>query len=494
MLGLIAAVDPWVETALVLAVFWTLYRAGSGSWRFWQLAVGRDGRYSTSLFQGLAWTVVVLTSYVVLCFARAHLGLVGALGAVPANVLAAMGCSVGTTAAAAGITAHRVRTRRDVRMPSDRTVLPQLILDDLGRPSLAKAQLMAWTAVALGIYAVATIDAVGKTMAAPGGDALPPLPDIETTLLLLMGIGQGTYLAVKALSAPDAPGLAATSSTGSISAPAGQPGMPTPTTHVPATVEPASGPAVDAAVAVAAANPGSVRVPGFLPSANGLHFVNAWPHEPDLTLSLPGVGTLPIGDASNGLCGGMVYTVRDVFQTPGMAPLAATDNPLPGSTLYRYIVTRLLESFDVGHLGFARYYEWMLTPDADAPLGPLLTRHGLAWKTIVEEWATRIRPELDAGRLVCLGLVTVAGRDPGQLGQNHQVMAYGYDLAADGTLTLHLYDPNTPPAQADDVRITLSVLEPRHVTPITHNVGIGHPVRGFFHTPYTYHDPRPQLA
>ncbi len=131
---------------------------------------------------------------------------------------------------------------------------------------------------------------------------------------------------------------------------------------------------MDAAVAAAAANPGSARVPGFLPSVNGLHFINAWPHEPDLTIALPGVGTLPIGDASSGVCGGMVYAVRDVFQTPGMAPVAATDNPPPDAPLFCYIVARLLESFDVGHLGFARYYEWMLTPDADATVGPLLAR------------------------------------------------------------------------------------------------------------------------
>jgi hypothetical protein len=136
----------------------------------------------------------------------------------------------------------------------------------------------------------------------------------------------------------------------------------------------------------------------------------------------------------------------------------------------------------------------MLTPDADAALGPVLARRGLAWKTIVEEWAGRIRPDLDAGRLVCLGLVTVAGSDPRLLGQNHQVMAYGYDLAADGTLTLQIYDPNTPRGQADDVRISLSVLHPRQATPITHNVAIDLPIRGFFHTTYTYHDPSGQLG
>jgi hypothetical protein len=502
MLDLIRALNPWLETAAVLATFWVLYYLGARSWRFWHLAIGRDGRYSTSLFQGLAWTVVVLASYLTIWFARVHLGVTGALGPVPQNVLAAMGLSLGTTAAAAAITSHRVRTRRDTRTRADRTALSQLVNDDLGHPSLSKSQLMAWTAVALLVYMVSTVDAVAKTMGATGTEQLPALPDIEATLLLLMGIGQGAYLAVKAVSMPDAaaepavpmgPARPADDAARPAAAPA-TPASPSPVTHVPAIAEPAAGPAVDAAVAGAAANPSTVRVPGFLPSANGLHFINAWPHEPDLAIALPGVGTLPIGDASNGVCGGMVYTVRDVFQTPGLAPVATTDNPPSGSPLFRYIVARLLESFDVGHLGFARYFEWMLTPDADAGLGPVLVRHGLAWKTIVEEWSGRIRPELDGGRLVCLGLVTVAGSDPRLLGQNHQVMAYGYDLGADGALTLHIYDPNTPRGQADDVRISLSVLHPRQATPITHNVAIEHPIRGFFHTTYTYNDPSGKLG
>ena len=496
MLDLIRAVNPWLETAVVLAAFWVVYWLGTGSPRFWHQAIGRDGRYSTSLFQTLAWTVVVLAAYLTIWFARVHVGTTAGAGAVPQNVLVALGFSLGTTATAAGITSTRLRTNREHReaaTPGELT-LAQLINDDQGHPSLHKAQLMAWTAVALGIYIVATVDAVTRTLSATSVDALPPLPDIDTTLLLLTGLGHAGYLAVKGLSSPESGSgsptqVAMPSSPGPIP----PPGPTSPLVHVPALPEAATGPGVEAAAAAAAANPRSARVPGFLPSANGLHFINAWPHEPDLTIALPGVGTLPIGDASNGVCGGMVYTVRDVFQTPGLAPVAVTDNPPPSSPLYRYIVTRLLESFDVGHLGFARYFEWMLTPDADAGLGPILTRRGLAWKTIVEEWAGRIRPELDAGRGVCLGLVTVAGSDPRLLGQNHQVMAYGYDLGDDGSLTLHIYDPNTPRAQADDVRISLSVLHPRQATPITHNVAIDHPIRGFFHTTYTYQDPRGRL-
>jgi hypothetical protein len=231
-----------------------------------------------------------------------------------------------------------------------------------------------------------------------------------------------------------------------------------------------------------------VRVPGFLPSVNGLHFVNMFPQGPVVLVDLPPFGKVALGDASGGLCGGMVFTVRDVFDTPGLAPLADTAIPGPETPLFKYIAARLVDSFDLPHAGFAKYYDWMIAPDHDMGFPPFFVVRGIAWKTIVEEWNVRIQRDLDAGQLCPLGLVTVASSNPGDMGHNHQVLAYGYDLD-DTHLTLHIYDPNTWPATADDVRISLSLANPTQTTPISHNVNINNPVRGFFRVPYTHHDP-----
>jgi hypothetical protein len=48
------------------------------------------------------------------------------------------------------------------------------------------------------------------------------------------------------------------------------------------------------------------QVAGFTPSANGFHFVNSWPSEPDIVVNVPALGNVSIGNASNGLCGGLV--------------------------------------------------------------------------------------------------------------------------------------------------------------------------------------------
>jgi hypothetical protein len=74
------------------------------------------------------------------------------------------------------------------------------------------------------------------------------------------------------------------------------------------------------------------------------------------------------------------------------------------------------------------------------------------------------------------------------MGHNHQVLAYGYDRAGD-ELQIKLYDPNTDPGGGDGVHMVLNVGDPTHKTPITHNINIGNPVRGFFRVPYTPSDP-----
>jgi hypothetical protein len=223
----------------------------------------------------------------------------------------------------------------------------------------------------------------------------------------------------------------------------------------------------------------SVRVPGFLPSTSGLHFVNYYPHEPTLTLTLPLGRSLPIGDAANGLCGGMVFTVIDFFQARLAIP-TDTSPPAAGTPLYQFIVKRLFDSFNLP-LGIARYLALMEPAFPDVGLGFGLP--GRASVMIADEWP-RIKTSLDTGQLVPLGLVKVKSNDPHDLGKNHQVLAYGYDL--DGAeLTLHLYDPNY--ADNDGVQIQLNIADTE--APIALTYLPSETVYCFFHTPYTFARP-----
>ena len=116
----------------------------------------------------------------------------------------------------------------------------------------------------------------------------------------------------------------------------------------------------------------------------------------------------------------------------------------------------------------------MAAPDRSTGL---LWRRGIGEMTVADQLPT-IRATLDAGHPCPLGLVTVSGVDPRNLGANHVVLAYGYRLEDSGELTLRVYDPNSP--GRDDIELSVNISTPAAGLPIRHNLGVAHPVRGIF--------------
>jgi hypothetical protein len=218
----------------------------------------------------------------------------------------------------------------------------------------------------------------------------------------------------------------------------------------------------------------------FLPSQCGFGFTNTWPSQPAVVLATP-FGQLSFGDASGGLCGGMVFAALDYWHA-GIAPPA--DQPTQDRPLYSYIVRRLIDSWHLP-LGVTQYYQWMNLPDGDTGFNAfghrVVIERGLAWRTITVQWP-QIRADLDRGIPVALGIVTVASAKPQDLSRNHQVLAFGYEVT-DRTCTVRVYDPNQ--AQRDDISITFDATAPTAATTFDHNLGIAEPVRGFFRTAYT---------
>ncbi len=214
--------------------------------------------------------------------------------------------------------------------------------------------------------------------------------------------------------------------------------------------------------------PTQVRVPGFLPSQCGLHFSNYYPHEPEIEIKLPLGGKLGLGDAANGLCGGMVYVVCDFFEHG--QPIPSMTEPPPGGTpLYKFIVHRLLQSFNLP-FGLHRYMELM------TPLFPDRVRERAM---IDHEWPA-IRKQLDDGHVVPLGLIKVKSLRPRDLAKQHQILTYGYDLGAD-QVGLCIYDPNYP--DRDDLQLHLNLISGE----LTYSAG--EVVYRFFQTHYDPQEP-----
>jgi hypothetical protein len=192
----------------------------------------------------------------------------------------------------------------------------------------------------------------------------------------------------------------------------------------------------------------SKTVAGFLPSGNGLHFANRFPPGPTVRLGpfdprwLRGVG-----DAANGLCGGMAWFVRERFEA-GQPIALDTQAPANGSVLFQALVRRQVKSL-----------EWLRTPLGFwwiGAFGPDRTARLARDK----EWP-RVRATIDAGRLAMVGLVRHQGLNPFNLSNSHQVLGYAYTIEAD-TITLRVYDPNWP--DKDDVAI---VIEPATIRQTT---------------------------
>ncbi len=252
-------------------------------------------------------------------------------------------------------------------------------------------------------------------------------------------------------------------------------------------------------------------VPGFKPTTSGFHFPNSFDHVPDLTIDFLGQ-KIPIGDAHNGLCGGMVFAVRDFFEA-GIPVWPDTASPSSGP-LFDYIVKRLFDSFDLilpppplppplvppfsppfstptppFGPGPATYM-WLMNPGLPdhetVASNTWFAPRGRAWIMINDQWP-KIMADIDNGWLSPIGLIELKSLDPTQMGNNHQVLAWGYKL--DGTdLTIHVYDPNIP--NDDSVTMSLSIADPQHTTDVTYSDPTIK-IWCFFHPEYSFSSPPP---
>ena len=184
----------------------------------------------------------------------------------------------------------------------------------------------------------------------------------------------------------------------------------------------------------------SHAVPGFRPSLHGFHFANRYPSGPTLRLGMIDPRRVGVGDAQDGLCGGMSWLVRERFHA-GLPIPADTVPPENGSPLFRAIVRRQILSLD-----------WLRVPLRFWRFAAMRPER-MAQRTLSREWP-RIREDLRGGRLSMVGLVRHHGWSPFDLTKDHQVLAYGYGSAGpDGPHELRLYDPNWP--DRDDITVTI---------------------------------------
>lgn len=192
--------------ALAVLGLWLVSAAITSDWNIFALAMGQDKTLSTSKMQALLWTATVAFVYVTI-YADRSISLPEShpFDSIPNNVLIALGLSLTTVVAAKSIASSQAAANPDSKPQSAEKSydLSALVRNDGSDvASLTKVQMLFWTVVAMVVYVVTTFKDLGFL-----AQCVPPtpncgLPDIDTSLMIFMGLGHATYLGGKLAATP----------------------------------------------------------------------------------------------------------------------------------------------------------------------------------------------------------------------------------------------------------------------------------------------------
>ena len=199
-----AAASPYFAWfgVLALALLWLISAVLAQTLNPFALAMGLDNRLSTSKFQALIWTAAVAFVYAAIYADRLiSYGYVNPIDNLPQNVLFALGLSATSVVAAKAITSSQVSTNpnnKDVQQAPSYD--PSALVRDDGStsPSLTKVQVLFWTVIGVVVYATTSMHVLGTVASCPSNCAFP---DIDTALMIFMGLGHATYIGGKLVGA-----------------------------------------------------------------------------------------------------------------------------------------------------------------------------------------------------------------------------------------------------------------------------------------------------
>src|SRR2546430_3331951 len=181
---------------------------------------------------------------------------------------------------------------------------------------------------------------------------------------------------------------------------------------------------------------GNMPKADFVPERDGFRFANEFVN---VIAKLPGFGTIETG----GRCGGMAYAALDYWFN-GRLPIPATNAlPADGTLMADYVYRRLFDTYLVPSA--INFITWTLAGDTENFFHKGVTR----WTKDGE--FPKLRAMIDEGKPQVLGLVKVT--DLRHIGDDHQVVGYGYEDDGKGNLCTYVWDNRYPD---QEVRLTTS--------------------------------------
>ena len=158
------------------------------------LFLGEDGKYSNSKTQMTLWFSLVVVTYVSAFVLRwIHAGFIGNIG-IPTNVLALTGLSGLTFAGAKAITTQKAAKAAGVKQGFTASFPGDLVRSDDGKFDFGDYQMIIITVIAVTTYLIIGYNFLVNLQER----AAVQLPDVDSTVLAVFGVGQGAYLTKKA--------------------------------------------------------------------------------------------------------------------------------------------------------------------------------------------------------------------------------------------------------------------------------------------------------
>jgi hypothetical protein len=176
--------------------------------KFFDMIRGQDMVPSLSVFQFLLWTFVLMFAFIGVYFVRIFGGVSDPpQGPLPVYLLAITGISVTTPIISSLITSFRFSPRtydyssQDTSQEAEEETPPPAKRPAFGemlrlneKPALSRFQMFAWTWISIGIYLSVLFSKIGATSTSVWNLSVP---DIDPTLVVLMGLSQVAFLGLK---------------------------------------------------------------------------------------------------------------------------------------------------------------------------------------------------------------------------------------------------------------------------------------------------------
>lgn len=182
----------------VLVIFWSiLRRLKDKKISLNGLLKTRDGYYSLANFQFFVWTLVFIFALTTIYFVRLFNGNFNSIENIPPQLLLLMGISVAVTPISGAISEIKYPEKQEAAVAAgdDKSKSFAGMLMEGGMPSITRYQMFAWTLISALIYLFIVYSTLFNTNLKDTTNLI--LPDIDTTLVFLMGLSQAGYIGGK---------------------------------------------------------------------------------------------------------------------------------------------------------------------------------------------------------------------------------------------------------------------------------------------------------